>query len=375
MAGIYRRGKIYWARAQRHNAEYRRSLKTADRAIAEKRLRAWLDDLDAIAWGEKPKRSYAEAEEKFVREHLTTLKPGAAKRYGVSLKHLSEHFAGKMLHQIASGELSAFETKRRTQGVRPGTIRRDFACLSSLLTSCIDWEWMEDGSNVVPGYLRRRAKRGLKEAPPRTRYLSIEEEKNLIASATQANTVTKSGRQAGKWTCAREAITLAIDTGLRRNELFSLRWPQIDLARGVIVTTTLTKSGRARMVPLPERSRTILGTFPRRLDCDYVFVNPATGTRFVSMNNALTGAKRRAGIKDLRWHDLRRTAGCRWLQRDGKSLAEVSMMLGHSSVSVTEERYAFLEAEAVAQSLSGRTKPGTCVADSDAFSEKKQMVA
>ena len=119
MAGLYRRGKVYWARANRQNREHRRSLKTADRAIAEKRLRSWLDELDAIAWGDKPRRNYAEAEEKFVREHLTTIKPKSALRYGVSLKHLSEHFGFKMLHEITSAELSEFETKRRTQGVRP----------------------------------------------------------------------------------------------------------------------------------------------------------------------------------------------------------------------------------------------------------------
>lgn len=375
MAGLYRRGKVYWARAQRQNTEHRRSLKTANRAIAEKRLRAWLDELDAIAWGDKPRRSYAEAEEKFVREHLTTIKPRAAERYGVSLKHLSEHFGSKMLHHVTTGELSSFETKRRTQGVSAGTIRRDLACLSSMLTSCEDWEWMDIGANIVPGYLRRRAKRGLKEAPPRTRYLSTAEEPELIEAATYANMQNKNGRPAGKWTCAREAITVAIDTGLRREELFSLRWPQIDLGRGVVATTSLTKSGRQRLVPLPERARTVLGTLPRHIDCDYVFVNPETGTRFVQMDKGFKAAARRAGIKDLRWHDLRRTAGCRWLQRDGKSMEEVSLMLGHSSIKVTEDCYAFLEAESVATSLSGRTKDGTRTADSAAVHQHKQKVA
>jgi integrase len=56
---------------------------------------------------------------------------------------------------------------------------------------------------------------------------------------------------------------------------------------------------------------------------------------------------------------LRRTAGCRWLQRDGKRIEEVSILLGHSSVLVTEQRYAFLEGERIAASLSGRTNVGT----------------
>jgi integrase len=346
MAGLYRRGKskIWWGRAQRQAREYRRSLKTADRALADRRFRQWLTDLDAIAWGEKPRRSFEEASERFFREHLPTLKPRGAKRYITSLKSLAAHFDGKTLDCIRSAELSAFETARRTQGVSAGTIRRDLSCLSSIMTSATDWEWIEDGSNPVPSYLRRRARRGLKEAPPRTRYLTEAEEARLLDHASPVVSA---------------AIILAIDTGLRRDELFGLRWPQVDLRRGTIATTTRTKTGRARRVPLPERSAQILAHLPRSISSDFVFVNPDTGTRYLQLNKGFKAAMRRAGMTDLRWHDLRRTAGCRWLQRDGKSMEEASILLGHSSVLVTEARYAFLDAEAVAESLSGRTKTGT----------------
>lgn len=342
MASIYRRGKVYWGRAQRQGREQRRSLQTANRDIAEKRLRQWLDELDALKWGDKPRRFYLDAQEKFIREHLTTLKPGAAKRYGVSLKSLAEQFGGMALDQITSGALSEFETKRRTDGVAPGTIRRDLACLSSLFTSAIDWEWSE--TNPVPPFMRRRARRGLREAPGRTRYLTEGEERALLAKATEP---------------ARNAMALAIDTGLRREELFSLEWRQVNMVRGLITTTSNTKSGRARTVPLPARSRTILGTLPRDLNCQFVLINPDTGTRYLQMNKGLKAAARRAEITDLRWHDLRRTAGCRWLQRDGRTMEEVSGLLGHSSVQVTESRYAFLDLEAVAESVAARTKPGT----------------
>jgi integrase len=253
MPNIYRRGKIWWGCAIRQGRKYRRSLKTADRALAERRLRQWLGELDAMAWGDKPRRTFEETTERFVRDHLTTLKPRGAERYLTSMKQLAAHFDGKTLDQIKSAELSDFETKRRSDGASSSTIRRDLACLSSIFTSVIDWEWIDDGSNPVPPYLRRRAKRGLKEAPGRTRYLSVEEEAKLIAAASPVNMRNKNGRQAGKWTCCREAIIVAIDTGLRRDELFGLCWSQIDLKRGVITTGTRTKSGRPRMVPVSPR--------------------------------------------------------------------------------------------------------------------------
>ena len=77
----------------------------------------------------------------------------------------------------------------------------------------------------------------------------------------------------------------------------------------------------------------------------------------MQLNKGFKAAMRRAGITELQWHDLRRTAGCRWMQRDGKSMEEVSILLGHSSVLVTETRYAFLEGETVAESLSAAQKP------------------
>jgi integrase len=355
MAAIYRRGKTYWARAQRKGREHRRSLKTTNRGIAERRLREWLGELDAIQWGDKPRRSWEEAAAKFILEHFPAIKPSSRQRYKVSMTHLNNHFAGKMMHQVTSAEMSDFETKRRMEGVSTSTIRRDLACLSSLVTSTVEWEWQD--ANPVPAYLKRRSKRGLKEGNARTRYFTDDEERRLIAAATSRGSRTKNGRQTGKPTCAREAIILAIDSGLRREELFALTWRQVDLIRGLIDTRTKTKSGRMRKVPLPPRSAQILAQLPRH-DSGFVFVNPDAGTRYVQMDKGFKAAARRAEIEDARWHDLRRTAGCRWLQRDGKSLEEVSILLGHSSVKVTEKCYAFLEAEMVAESLS-RTKTGT----------------
>jgi len=355
MSNLYRRGKTWWARTQRKGREYRGSLKTKNRAVAEKRFQQWLGELEAIAWGDKPRRSWVEAAEKFIKEHLPTIKPSARLRYTVSMHHLNNHFAGKMLHQITSAEMSEFETKRRGDGVSTSTIRRDFACLSSIMTSAMDWEWTE--SNPVLLFLKQRAKRGLKEGTARTRYLTENEEARLLVAATPRDARTKNGKPLGKPTSVREAMILAIDTGLRREELFGLTWKQVDLRRGLIDTGTRTKSGRPRKVPIPARSAQILAQLPRH-ESGFVLVNPDSDRRYLQMNKGLKAAMRRAKIEDLQWHDLRRTAGCRWLQRDGKSMEEVSLLLGHSSVLVTEKRYAFLEAEAVAASFAG-TKTGT----------------
>lgn len=343
MAGLYKRGKTWWGRVQRGHREHRRSLKTSDKAIAERRLRKWVGEIDAMAWGEKPSRTFTEAAERFIREHLPNLKPQSARRYGVSIMHLIEAMGNKPLAAIGRAVMTEFETARRSQGIQPPTIRRDLACLSSIMGCAIDWEWID--VNPVPAQMKRRRRRGLKEAPPRTRYLSHLEEGELLSQATPG---------------PRAAIAFAIDTGLRREEQFGLTWAQIDMARGRILLGRETKTGKPREVPFIGRTARLLAQLPRHIKSPYVFWHE-NGRRFQNMNKALKSAARRAGIGNLRWHDLRRTFGCRRLQDDGLRLDQVRELLGHESVAVTEKAYAFMSIDAIERDL---TKTGTGKADS-----------
>lgn len=336
MAGIYRRGATYWARAQRKGVEHRCSLGTSDRQVAKRRFEQWLENLEATAWGERPRVTFAQAVKQFIEQHFDTLKPRSALRYGNSLKKLSIRFGDKYLTDIDKAMLADFETMRRSEGVSPSSIRRDFACLSSLISFCEDKDWVEEGFNPVKGYLRKRAKRGLKEGQPRTRYFSHAEEEAMLKLAKLP---------------LREAIMLAIDTGLREQELFSLTWPQIDLLNCTIRTTKDTKNGRARSVPVPERSAQFLAQWKAKntgpVASLYVF-HKSRGQRFKNFYRSFKTLTRRLGFGEVQWHDLRRTAGCRWLQDYGKSLHEVSVLLGHSSYAVTERSYAFLDQHRIA---------------------------
>ncbi|SRR5579883_283130 len=353
MASIYRRGRMLWGRVQRQGQDLRQSLKTTSRRVAEKRLREWLEELDRVSWGEKPRRTFDEAMLKFIDEHLPTLKPKAAQRYRVSAVHLTNAFEGRFIDDLGSAEFMEFETTRRRAGAKPPTIRRDFACLSSMMSCCIDWEWID--ANPVGPYLRRRKKRGLKESPPRRRYLRHEEEAALLKAAQPH---------------VAKAIAVAIDTGLRKEEQFSLQRQQI--AHGRIALREGTKNSKPRDVPLLPRAAEILAKLPAHLGTDYVFVNarppgrravdPASGkrlltpgrqrvTRYRTMDRGLKGAAERAGLKDVRWHDLRRTCGVRLLRDHGMSMEQVSQWLGHSSVLVTQRSYAFLEVEDLERKL------------------------
>ena len=108
MASIYKRGNVWWGRVRRKGREYREPLKTASRAVAEKRLKDWLERLDAAAWGEKPRRTFDDLALKFMDDHLPLLKPQSARRYQTSLRMMTEHFEGMFLDQITRAKLSEY---------------------------------------------------------------------------------------------------------------------------------------------------------------------------------------------------------------------------------------------------------------------------
>ena len=335
---LYKRGGTWWFQKRYKGKRYRFSLETSSLRDAQARYTIKIAELEATHWGEKPKRSFDDAAEKFVAEHVANLRPKSIDRYMTSLRWLSEAFAGVKLPDITSGRLYEFEMTRYRGGVAKSTIRRDLACLSSLMSSAQGWEWIE--INPVPSYLKARSKKGLKEGAARTRYLSHAEEERLIAAAP-------------RWLA--EMIAFAIDTGLRKEEQFSLQRTHVDFARREIkVAAEIAKSGKSRNVPLLEgtlallRNRSVLRLSP------YIFTNNR-GIRYSPRSNyilkALKAAAKRAGIDDLTWHDLRRTCGCRLLQDYHLSMQQVRDWLGHSSVVVTEKSYAFLHVDALHEAI------------------------
>lgn len=366
MASLYKRGKTWWGRVQRQGKEWRQSLKTTDKGVAEKRLREWIGQMDSVAWGDKPRVLFEDAVDAFVAEHLSTLKPAGARRYLSSLAALAGTFEGMYLDEITTASLTAFETSRRREGRRipeaqigrrkpaaisASTILRDLACLSSLFSFAQEREWCVGEGNPVPAFKKTRKRRGLKEGNAKTRWLRHEEEARLLGMVLEMEQRSESERMRKHYRNLHDAICLAIDTGLRGEELFSLRRDQI--RNGRIVLTTGTKNSKAREVPLLDRSKAILnrpveivklpGQEP--FASPYVLTNPKTGTRYKSMLKGLKENLKRAGLDGAIWHDLRRTCGCRLLQDHHMSIERVSKWLGHSDIAVTQKSYAFLETE------------------------------
>ena len=193
--------------------------------------------------------------EVFAEKHFGRIKPSSARRYFVSLKQLVPHFGAMQIDEIRSVHLTSFEDKRRHDGVALSSIRRDLACMSVMFSYAESWDWV--ARNPVKPYLFEASRLGLKESDGRERYLSHPEEALILDRIAQKAGV---------------AVTFAIDTGLRKNEQFSLPWVDVDLrARELLVRKDWAKSKRDRTVPILDRTHRLLTHMWANRTGPYVF--------------------------------------------------------------------------------------------------------
>ena len=153
---------------------------------------------------------------------------------------------------------------------------------------------------------------------------------------------------------ARTAIRLLMLTGCRRSEVLTLKWEDVDFEHDQLRLRD-SKTG-AREVPLSPAVRKILVGLPRTPGNPWVIPGSAPGRHLGNVNPSWELVREKAGLKDVRIHDLRHSFASRALAR-GHSLTMIGRLLGHRQPQTTA-RYAHLApqsvksaAESVADSL------------------------
>jgi integrase len=137
-------------------------------------------------------------------------------------------------------------------------------------------------------------------------------------------------------------VRLAIETGMRRGELLSLTWNDVDLANRTLHIEN-TKNGHPRTIPLTGAAVRIIESIPKS-DDDRLFPLSRNALRL-----AWERTVKRAGVEDLHFHDLRHEAISRFFER-GLSVPEVALISGHRDPRMLF-RYTHLRAEDIAQKL------------------------
>ena len=137
-------------------------------------------------------------------------------------------------------------------------------------------------------------------------------------------------------------ILLGLDSGLRRGEILTLEWKDIDFEMGIIkILGTHTKTQKTRSVPMTDRTKAELTSLP----------NFGTSGRVLPFNDfkrSWATAVKVAKIDGLTFHDLRRTFVTR-LQAGGVSIGIAAELAGHSRLETTQKHYTSTDNAAIIQ--------------------------
>jgi len=257
-----------------------------------------------------------------------TAKKRGADREQFKLRLLRSHSLSQASLDKVTGAMVAAYRDDRLRTVSSGTVRRELA----ILQHCFEVARREWDIAIATNPVRQIA------LPPpskaRQRRLEPDDADRFWQAVNRAR---------ASW--VKPFLILAIETGMRRGELLSIRWPDIDVS-ACTIRVSLTKNGYERVIPLTPLATQTLLSLPR--SNDRVFPQAPGAVR-----QAWDRLIKRAGIKDLRLHDLRHEAVSRFFEY-GLTVPEVALISGHRDPRMLS-RYTHLRPEKVAEKLAKAT--------------------
>jgi len=236
--------------------------------------------------------------------------------------HLLPRFGAHHLDEISRQDVQKMHSERRKAGGAPSSANRLLILMRYIFNLAIKWNTSGIKVNPCLGIPL------LEENNKRERYLSVQETQRLyLALLESENTMLKF------------IVPMLILTGARKRELLDAKWLDFDIERRTW-RIPISKSGKARYVPLSEGALAVLSAIPHLPDCPWAFANPDTAKPYVSVYYAWNTVRQHVGLADVRMHDLRHSFAS-LLINSGRTLYEVQQILGHTQIQTTQ-RYAHL---------------------------------
>ncbi len=255
---------------------------------------------------------------------VTPAKRGATTELRRLQRLIRDPVSSLRVSQLTSQAIAAFRDRRLLDGRR--TCHYDLILIRHCLKVAMnEWGLMLSANPV------ERVKMP-PSSPARNRRLEDGEFERLQEAAKQT-------KNPHIW----PMIVFAIETGMRRGEILGLQWEHVDPDRQ-IAFLPLTKNGSAREVPLSTKAAQMLARQRQRDDTTPPFPVTPNGFRL-----AWDRLRSRAGLSDLRFHDLRHEAISRFFEL-GLNITEVAVISGHKDPRMLF-RYTHLRAENLIQKL------------------------
>lgn len=277
---------------------------------------------------EARKRTLRDLVDRYVKNVLPT-KPKSAYEQSYQLEWWATELGDYYLVDITPAVLSEAKDKllatpsRHGKKRSPATTVRYMAALSHAFTiAAKEWQWVDD--NPFRNVSKPKESRG------RTRYLAKDEIERLRVTCRNCSSPV-----------LETIFVLAISTGMRKGEILSLKWGDVDLNRNAI-TLHDTKNGERRSVPLVSEARALVKELGRvrSLHNDLLFPGTRKRDQPLKIDVPWHAALEAAGIEDYKFHDNRHTAAS-YLAMNGASLPEIAEVLGHKTLAMVK-RYAHL---------------------------------
>lgn len=281
----------------------------------------------------------------------------AERKSGVAtLARLRHNFADLIecpMQDISPWVIEKWRAEQLKSGKQKSTVNRDITGLKSVLAKAVAWD-------ILPLHPLAKLKPIKLDTKGRVRYLSDAAEARVrIALAQRDERIKVARTRTNTWRRIRgypemlsmephaygdhltPMVLLTLNTGLRRGELFNLRWEDANTQTKVLTVHGATaKSGQTRHLPLNREALAVLAAWGQQSSGEgYVFPGKG-GQRLDNTRKAWERLLQEADITGFTWHDLRHSFASK-LVMAGVSLAVVRELLGHADLTMTL-RYAHL---------------------------------
>lgn len=247
---------------------------------------------------------------------------------------IRNHLVPKLGHlhmgRITPPDIAVFLEKMKSEDYASGTCNRALVLLRFGFSLALRWKVPGVDSNPV------KEIKNIKDDNKIERYLTEAQTIELLNAVRQSESEM-----------LQFIVLFLIYTGARKREVLDARWRDIDWSQKSW-RIPKTKSGKVRHIPLSSGAMKLLEHLRLKVRDGFladqaIFANPKTGEPFVSFFFSWNNARIRAGLPDLRIHDLRHSFAS-YLVNAGRSLYEVQELLGHADIKTTS-RYAHLSRE------------------------------
>ncbi len=304
------------------------------RKSAEALLKRREQEIAQGTYGKLRDISFDDFSKKWLSDYASMkVKPSTYDDYsGIVRKHLRPFFGKSLLNNITTGEIQGFVSHKLKEGLSPRTVNKTIMVLKMMFKHAEVWGYTKDN----PARFVERPRVERKEMD----YLTPEEIRKFLDAAFPEDY---------------PLFATAVLTGARQGELLGLKWSDLDLDKGMLCIRRTYSPNHGFMEPKSRKGwRTVLLT-PELVnillthkiktggDPDELIFNDAKNPIIPHnmVRDHFHPTLRRAGIRRIRFHDLRHTYATLMISL-GENTKLLQQQLGHSSITTTMDRYGHL---------------------------------